>query len=278
VNGRLPTFIGIGAAKCGTGSIHRYLGEHPEIFVSPIKETNFFAYEGQREHRFRVRSWAAYRRLFTGATAEAAIGEFSPQYMNYPRSAPRIAEALPDVKLVVSLRSPADRAYSAWAGRVCSGVEQRPAELALTAGNPYIDDGLYGDRLRPYLERFPRERIKIVVFEDFAADPARTMAELYAFLSADQDFVPDTSVRVGQVSLPRYPRINLAWQTLRRLQPYWFKAPAPVVRWHRALLQRSLVDAPPCARALRARLLDFYAPEVGRMEELMARDLSIWRC
>jgi len=277
VNGRLPTFIGIGAVKCCTTSIHRYLGEHPQIFVSRIKETNFFAYEGQRDRLFCVRSWDAYRRMFAGATIEAAIGEFSPRYMNHPRAAARIAEALPDVKLVVSLRSPADRAYSAWAGRVCSGIELRPAEVALTAGNPYIEEGLYGDRLRPYLERFPRDRIKIVVFEDFAADPARTMAELYEFLSVDRGFVPDTSVRLGQISYPRYSRINLAWQTLRRLQPHWFEAPAPVVRWHHALLQRNRVDAPPYDPALRARLLDFYAREVGRMEELLARDLSMWR-
>ena len=68
-------FVGIGAAKCGTGSIHRYLGEHPEVFLSPIKETNFFIEDGQRSPRKRVRSMRAYERQFAAVEQETAVGE-----------------------------------------------------------------------------------------------------------------------------------------------------------------------------------------------------------
>jgi len=194
-------FVGIGAAKCGTGSIHRYLGEHPEVFVSPIKETNFFIEDGQRSPRKRVRSMRAYERQFAAVEQETAVGEYSPQYMNHPSAATRIAATLPDANLLVSLRCPADRAFSAWAGRACSGVERRPAEVALRPGNPYVDDGFYLQRLAPYLKLFPREHIKVLVFEEFAADPAATMAGLYRFLGAEPGFEPNVSVRLGTIRI-----------------------------------------------------------------------------
>jgi hypothetical protein len=197
--------------------------------------------------------------------------------MNYARAAGRIAEALARAKLLVSLRSPADRAYSAWAKRVCSGIERRPAEVALTPGTPYVDHGLYRERLQPYLELFPRDRIKIMIFEEFVEDPAGTMAELYRFLGVNPEFVPDVGVRVGAARLPRHPRLNVAWQALRRLQPHWFSAPAPLVRWNRALLERSLTKLPPFDPGLRSRLLELYAEEVARMEDLLERDLQMWK-
>lgn len=270
-------FVGIGAAKCGTGSIHRYLGEHPDIFVSPIKETNFFIYQGQREPRYRVRSLRAYERQFAGAKSEKAVGEYSPQYMNHPCAARRIADTLPAAKLLVSLRCPADRAYSAWAGRACSGVEGRPAALALTRGAPYVEHGFYRQRLQPYFELFPREQIRIVIFEEFATDTARTMAEVYGFLGVDPGHKPDVRVRLGSIRYPRHLRANSAWQMLRRLQPHWFRAPRSLVRWNRALLERSLVTPPPFDPALRARLIEIYRDEVAGMEELLKRDLAVWK-
>lgn len=269
-------FVGIGAAKCATGSIHRYLGQHPDVFVSSIKETNFFIDDAKREHRNRVRSLRAYERQFAGAN-ETAVGEYSPQYMNHPAAARRIAEALPEAKLLVSLRCPADRAYSSWAGRACSGVEGRPAELALRRGNRYVDDGFYRQRLAPFLELFPRERIRIVIFEEFVVDPASSMAGLYRFLGVDPGFKPDVSVRVGSIRYPRHLRVNSAWQALRRLQPHWFSAPKRLVRWNRELLERSLTAPPPYDPALRARLIELYREDVADMEELLGRDLTIWQ-
>jgi len=270
-------FVGIGAAKCGTGSIHRYLGEHPEVFVSPIKETNFFIEDGQRSPRKRVRSMRAYERQFAAVEQETAVGEYSPQYMNHPSAATRIAATLPDAKLLVSLRCPADRAFSAWAGRACSGVERRRAEVALRPGNPYVDDGFYLQRLAPYLKLFPREHIKVLVFEEFAADPAATMAGLYRFLGAEPGFEPNVSVRLGTIRYPRHSRVNAGWQALRRLQPHWFRAPKPLVRWNRALLQRSLAEPPPYDPALRARPIELYRDEVAGMEDLLGRDLAMWK-
>ena len=277
MSGRLPNFLGIAAVKAGSTSIYRYLGEHPEIYVSPVKETNFFAYEGQRERRFRIRSWREYEAQFVGVAGEAAVGEFSPQYVNYPRAAARIAEALPDVRLLASLRSPADRAYSCWLGSVKNGLESEAAETAIRPGSLYVERGFYRQKLEPFLALFPQERIRIVLFEDLARDAATVMAGIYEFLGVDARFVPDVSRRHNEGRVPRSRRINHAWHALRRLQPRTFQAPRFLVRWNARLLESASTPAPPPDPTLRARLLELYRDEVDRMEELLGRDLDAWR-
>jgi hypothetical protein len=277
VSRRLPTFLGIAAVKAGSTSIYHYLGEHPDVFVSPMKETNYFAYEGQRNRRFRVRSWSAYRAQFAAAAGETAVGEFSPQYVNYPGAAARIAAALPDVRLIASLRSPADRAYSCWVGSFQGGLETEPAAVAIRPGSVYFERGFYRERLEPYFELFPRERIRIVLFEDLVRDAAAVMAGIYEFLGVDARFVPEVSRRHNAGRVPRNPRINRVWQAMRRLQPRNFQAPRTLVRWHRRLLDRASTPAPPPDPALRSRLLEVYRDEVDRMEALLGRDLDEWR-
>ena len=129
----LPNFIIIGVAKAGTMSLNYYLQQHPQIFMCPVKETNFFAYEdarggawaggGDPPHpaRFHVKTLEAYEGLFEGVTDEIAIGEASPIYFRSPTAARRIHKRILDVKLVASLRNPADRAFSGFLMRVRRG-------------------------------------------------------------------------------------------------------------------------------------------------------------
>lgn len=274
---KLPTFVGIAAVKAGSTSIYRYLGEHPQVFVSPIKETNFFAYEGQKGKRFKVRSWNAYRHQFADVRDEKAIGEFSPQYVLHPGVPHRIAEALPEAKLVASLRSPADRAYSCWVGSARLGLDTRPADVAIQPGSRYIERGFYSRQLEGFLDLFSRERVKIIIFENFADDPIQEMSELYRFLNVDPTFTPNVHVRHNSARFPRFARLNRVWHGARRLQPRWFRAPDAIARWNRFLLERSYADPPPFDPALRSRLLEFYRDEVARMEELLRCELPMWR-
>ena len=269
--------LGIGAVKAGSTSIYHYLGEHPDVYVSPVKETNFFAYEGQTAPRFRIQTWSDYAAQFARVGGERAVGEFSPIYMEHPRAAQRIADALPAVKLIASLRSPVDRAYSGWVGSIRQGIEREPAELAIRPGSRYIERGRYGVLLRPYFELFERERIKLLLFEDLAANPARAMSEIYEFLGVDPSFVPDVSRRHNAASVPKYPRLNYAWQALRRMQPRGFCAPEAIIRWNRRLMESTYTAPPPIDAGLRARLLELYRDEIGRVEDLLGRDLEAWR-
>src|SRR5581483_6498173 len=123
----LPSFLIIGAAKSGTSSVFAWLGQHPEIYTSPIKGPCFFAFdEGARVRvagpgdqavfdRHVVTDPVAYRRLFDGVTpAHRAAGEASVLYLYAPAAAARIARTIPDVRLIAILRNPVERAFSSF--------------------------------------------------------------------------------------------------------------------------------------------------------------------
>ena len=103
---KLPNFIGIGAPKSGTTWLARCLGEHPDIFMAPVKETEFWKFA---DAEYRLGEYAAY---FKGAQHEPAIGEFSVRYLSFPGVPERLKRVLPDVRLLTSLRNPIDQVYS----------------------------------------------------------------------------------------------------------------------------------------------------------------------
>jgi hypothetical protein len=105
--GRLPNFLIVGAMKSGTTSLARYLGAHPQAYVAPEKEINFF----ERGYVWnRGVDWYASR--FEGAGDALAVGEASPSYMYWPTAIERMASVVPDARLIALLRDPVERAYS----------------------------------------------------------------------------------------------------------------------------------------------------------------------
>ena len=204
----LPNFLIIGAAKSGTTSLYQYLRQHPEIFMSAVKETNWFAYEGQRESCYCVRTDEKYARLFDGVTAQRAVGEASPQYMKSAVAAERIAGRLPSVRLVAILRDPVERAYSGYLHSLREAVERRSVDEAMRPGSRYVDHGLYYQQLSRYFERFDLGRINVTLYDDLAADPSVVMRSLYAFLGVDEAFAVDVSTRHNAGAIPRLPILN----------------------------------------------------------------------
>ena len=179
----LPNFIMIGVAKAGTTSFWHYLDEHPQVYMTPIKATNYFGYEDARDWKwqdegeapmirnFPVHTWEEYEASFAGANGETAIGEASPQYFRCPTAAQRIHDALPDAKLILSLRNPAERAFSGFMMRTRRGEAVRGFhEELLTLDSSHVKEGFYYQRLKRYLDLFPREQMKIYLFDDFKKD------------------------------------------------------------------------------------------------------------
>lgn len=136
----LPNFLIIGPGRTGTTSLYYYLKQHPEIYMSPIKETNFFAYEqgkpgrsqiSKRYNIFPIKNIEAYSALFKAVTKEKAIGEASPRYFFTPQAAERIKLILPEVKLIAILRDPVERAFSSYLRRNRDGFETRTFPQAI---------------------------------------------------------------------------------------------------------------------------------------------------
>ncbi|HJQ84304.1 MAG TPA: sulfotransferase, partial [Candidatus Binatia bacterium] len=216
----LPNFLVIGAARSGTNSLYRWLGQHPEICVSPVKEPRFFAFEdappafaGHKPDDYTdFPTWtslAEYRRLFRPVAGQRAVGEASTVYLYYPgeRPAERIRFHVPDAKLIAILRQPAERAYSNYLLAVQHGWEPLPDFAAALAAEDeraragwsyflrYRRNGLYHQQLARFYARFPAMQIRVLLYDDLCARPLAVMREVFAFLGVDDRFTPDVSRR-----------------------------------------------------------------------------------
>ena len=184
----LPNFLIIGAAKGGTTSIAEYLKQHPQIYISPIKEPFFFSLEGQKpsfcgpgdQHAFSlaVTDIADYRQLFEGVKNEVAIGEASTTYLYTSHSAEKIYQYIPQVKLIAVLRNPVERAYASYLHLVRDGYETiMDFSEALNQEQQRIHDnwmllwhykqvGFYYSQLKHYFNRFNPQQIKVYLYDD----------------------------------------------------------------------------------------------------------------
>lgn len=284
----LPTFIMIGVAKGGTTSLYRYLDQHPQIYMYADKGTNFFGYEDARDWKwhdegeppllrhFHVRSFAEYEAAFAGVTDEIAVGEVSPQYFRSPTAARRIHEHLPDVKLVASLRNPAERAFSGFLMRTRRGVKVRDAYEELTAEGSHVREGFYYERLKRYFDAFPREQIRTYLFEDFKRNPIGVVQDLYGFVGVDSAFAPDTAVRHNPANVPRSPLLNRLLYHPRAIRSAKALLPERLQLAAKRIRQRNLQPAPTLPPDLRARLLELYRDDILKLGELLDRDLAVW--
>lgn len=294
----LPNFLIIGAPRSGTTSLCQYLKQHPDVYLSAKKEPRYFAF-GEREldelggpgARFlretTVRTWDAYVRLFRGAVGHTAIGEASPRYLWARGAAERISARLPETKIIAILRQPADRAYGGYLGALRDGreaadtfeqalSEERRREEAGWAFGVYTRPSWYHRHLSSYYERFPRRRIRVVLFEEFERDPGAVVRQLFEFLEVDPGVAVDVSRRHGRSGVIRNPIARTVWKLSRRIPEPVRSLLPPAVR-DRSLerLTRDVVRpplAPETRRALTARFRD----DIRALEKLIGRDLSSW--
>jgi len=270
----LPNFLIIGAAKAGTTSLYRYLRQHPDVYMSPVKEPAYYASASGGADWIRTRP--DYERLFDGATTQRARGEASPQYLNDEAAPERIAADLPGVRLIVSLRNPVDRAYSSYLGRLAGGTERRGVEDALRRGTYYFESSLYDAPLRRYLARFDRTRIKVLLFDELVADVRGTVHQVCDFLGVTRDFTLDTSEKHGSAAAPRSPVMSaLFWNLVhpvRRRLPERLRNTGLAGR-----AQHLLVRPPdPLPADIRRQLQADFRDDILKTEALIGRSLAAW--
>jgi len=284
----MPNFIMIGVAKAGTTSIWRYLDEHPQVYMAPIKATNYFGYEDARDWKwtdegdapmlrnFPVHTLEEYEAAFAGARDELAVGEVSPQYFRCPTAAERIHAALPGVKLVLSLRHPAERAFSGFLMRTRRGDIVKGFQEELTVESSHVKEGFYYKRLKRYLDLFPREQMKIFLFDDFKKDPAGLTRDLYAFLGVDTNFTPNTNVRHNPGAVPKVRWLNQIFFNPRVINLTKTLVPAGLHDRLKQVQQMNLKPTPRLPAEVRADLIRLYREDILRLQGLLDRDLSIW--
>jgi hypothetical protein len=303
----LPTFFLAGVPRAGTTSLNLYLAQHPQVFMSPVKEPHFFAAADllarpdvlrSREHdravlraylngpRTRsigphVLDWDDYLALFGNVRDESAIGEASVGYFCLPSAAPAIRSKLPDARLMFVLRDPAERLFS-W---YLMSLRRHPRmpfrtwfRTAMHPGDaiwPAVEVGRYATHLERFCAIFPREHMRIYLYEGYRADAGAVLRDMFEFIGVNPDHSIDFSRRHNEPRVPRFP-------LLHRLRERVF-GDAPIARWlpgraRRALQQlynrgrEDLVMDPEDRRMV----VDYYRDEIVRAGDLIGRDLSAW--
>jgi hypothetical protein len=289
----LPDFIVVGAAKAGTTALYWYLADHPQVFMSRVKETNYFAYgldEGGHQlygdpelHHFPITTIDEYERSFEGAEDARAVGEASPIYLECPQSAGRIRDTIPDARIICGLRDPVDRAYSDYlmylrsrGRRLDPARELTPSAAWARPDSHWMQISMYHEALRRYFDVFPPERIFVFLFDDLKADQAGLVRDIYRFLGADDGFVPDfdTPHNVGGMPASMLLERVFTNDRLRGAVDPWI--PKRAADWARRTRTRNLRRAPRLPDELAKELRERFRDDIGKTAELIGRDLSLW--
>jgi len=317
---REPNFFLVGAPKAGSTSLYYHLRQHPDIYMSPMKEPFYFcsdfrpenyspsfktqALDGiERTQRYlhgpmdeivgggMVCDWEDYLRLFAAAGTQRAVGEASVCYMVSQTAAGAIATRCPHAKILMVLRSPADRAFSQYlhifsGGHVTGSFQQYVKACLRHSGEgfglhePFLEMGFYAAQVQRYLHHFPRNQIGIWIYEEHLADPREFLRQIYRFLEVDESFQPDTSTRYHQPRVPKVAAFARALQWARMTSFSRKVLPPPIRGGLRSLFLRDVFYRSPGAVTMsaadRALMHEFYAGDVRKLETILNRDLSGW--
>ena len=277
---RLPNFFIIGAARSATSSLYFYLREHPEIFMCPDKEAQFFGFfDTHRAHKSKYASLDEYSRLFEDAGDAKIIGEATPTYLALPESAASIHKYCPDARLLASLRNPVDRAFSYYEMSRSKGHEKAGSFEDWMKGNRFwMEGGGYADHLQRYIDLFGKDTLKVVLFEDIQERLEDTIAEIHEFLGVTRRRPETRPMAYNQGGSPRglagamVYRLTTMRSVNRLLRPL---IPSSVVgAVHR--MRNKAVSPGQMKPETRKRLVGHFHDDILRTQDLINRDLGHW--
>lgn len=280
-----PTFFLVGAPRCGTTSMYTYLKQHPEIYLSVLKEPHFFSRDLTLPPQ-GVDDPELYLSLFDGVGEHhRQAGEGSVWYLE-SRAAPQaIRDSSPEARILVMLRDPIEMMQSLYslyrrtqnesltdfsaalrAQPERERGENLPSGCYFPEGLRYTQVALYSEKVERYFEVFGRNQVHVVLFDDFVGRPRETYRDVCRFLGVDDSFEPELDVaRATRAIRP------LVLKQLRTTAPEIRERMRGGGRRHAGPRRTDLTDDE------RRRLRDHFRPDVEALERLLDRDLGRWR-
>ena len=275
---RLPTFIVIGTMKGGTTSLWEYLRAHPQVFMPEAKEIQFFSNSGRYE---RGLDW--YREHFASVTNEIAVGEASTNYTKHPRrtgTASRIADVMPDVRLVYMLRDPIERIRSHYVQLAHGHGERRSISVVVRENPELLDISRYRMQIDQYLDHFDASQLLVITSEALRADREGTLGRVFTFLGVDPTLMPPAITSELHRSVDKRFDTKLSnWA--RRVRGYDFVRRITPKRLRRAtsrVTKRSIaseVDAT-ISDELRRQLVDELREDVAGLRPFLGPSFDGW--
>jgi hypothetical protein len=298
----LPNFLIIGAAKCGTTTLHRQLSQHPEIFMAELKELNYFDDEHawvylfpKKAHGRKEISW--YASQFKRGADSPVRGESSVSYTmetTAPSAARNIANLIPETKMLYILRNPFDRIKSHYTQWVWSGIIQPEMELETILASDshgsspesfffreFVYSSLYHRQLSRYLEHFQKKQILILELQELKENPLDLYRKIFRFLEVDESFVP---CEPNKVFNRTFEKKVLGWPlnkpSLFKLDIWGLRKKIPDPIKKRLIEMRTLKNetqvSPEISVEASKKLQEILLPDIKRLEEFLQKDLSEW--
>ena len=281
-------FIGIGAARSGTSWLSNCLRAHPDICLSEPREIQYFNLQHQEYgiNKNHTKAFAWYTNHFRHCKAGKIKGEFSPIYF-YDKQAPAlIKKYFPEIRLILCLRNPIDRAYSHyWLLRNVKRTENRKFETAIREDSHYIERGFYAMQLRPYLELFKRDQILILLFDDLRNHPVEEIARVFRFLDVRTDIDIDLNVLTRKTNQSRKIRVKNLQNILDAVQSFLIDKrlsfmPALLrnigISGFITKLNAPPYNYPPMKSETRKLLRNLFDDDIKELQIILNRDLSHW--
>jgi hypothetical protein len=270
-----PLFVCLGVPKAATTWIHRQLEAHPEVSVTTSKEINYWTVNYQRGPGWYVAE-------FPQRNDAKVHAEVSVSYFGERTALARMAGDLEDVRFMVSLRNPYERALSHYWQMIRAGTFAGTLTEAIDINPKIVESSLYVPRLQAYLEFFPMNQLHVALYDDLQADPLTYVRTLYGFLGVNQEFVPSelgSRVNVGRRESPLDAALFRAQQLAKR----WGLKRAHLMRlglWRP--LERTYAwlgrhkPLPPARQEQLLTLDRHLRADVLELQALLGRDLSRW--
>jgi hypothetical protein len=303
-SGPIPNIFVVGAPKCGTTSLCNYLSQHPQIFFPTKKEPLYFCSDDGHREPWAVRNLDEYLALFADARDAKVIGEGSVWYLESEKALERIYKFDPSAKIIIMLRNPVDMivslhsqflysgneairdfraAYALSAARRCG--KKIPLAAHYPAGLCYSEEGRYFDKVKRYLDKFGRQNVKVIIFEEFFNDIAAAYRDVLGFLDVDVEFEADFAT----LNERRVVRFISLQRVLWKTEPLWGVRWLPgsrfrdALHWRLARVRQKLFSwnvikgqRAQIPVAVRDTLRRDFADDVHALEKLLNKDLRYW--
>lgn len=299
---KLPNFLIVGAAKSGTTSIHYFLKQHPQIFMSTVKEPKFisaqfltFPFRGIGDsdvEKTVCKDISSYRSLFEKVKDEKILGEASTDTLYYAeKSVEVIKKTLGNPKILIVLRNPVDRAFSNYIHLVKDGRENLSFADALDQEEYRIKNnwdyfwhykslGMYYQQVRSFLENFPE--VQIFLFEQLKENMAQLIKEVFTFLEVDASYeIKNTETPLNVSGIPKNKVMqkflsthNIFFRTGRKMLHDTFLED-PLAKFAANLRKKNLTRKK-LDSGMRKSLVEFYRKDILKLSDLIHEDLSHW--
>lgn len=287
-------FLGIGTIKSGSSLMANLLMQHPQVQWASRKEVNYFnkLQANGSPNPFCEQPLSFYRQFFPDRLHDnKKQGEFSPVYIIDEKAMHKIQSLFPDIKLIVTLRNPAHRAYSHFL-YARDFLQEIPTDMTFEKAlhkYPYLKTiGCYSMHLERMFSLFPTKQCRVIIFEELIQDPVATAQKIYQFIGVDSKYTPVVT-KVNPHKKIRNQWVENMVNTISRLKPKSGSALLPkfynsplypiLLNWKHQIRDANIIqdNKPVMSTATYQRLIREYEKDILKTEDLLKRKISQWR-